>query len=428
MVTTARRQEKDRRVGSAFADGTKYQKVKVDMKKHSLLLAFAGMIAALLACSPFLINTPEPSPQPTANTITLPTAVIVEKEDETTPDSLSPTIGDFVGLYNQVSPGVVSIFTYTELGPPHNDNIPSGQGSGFVVDEEGYIVTNMHVVSGADQIEVDLLNGTKGWAELIGSDPDSDLAVLKVDLPREALTPLPLGDSDTVQVGEFVVAIGNPFGLSGSMTVGVVSAVGRTLDSERTAPGGAFFTAGDIIQTDAAINPGNSGGPLINLDGQVVGVNRAIRTESFTVTGDAANSGVGFAIPVNIVRQVVPSLISEGRYDYPYLGISSLSDLNLKTLETLGLPADVSGVYITCITADSPADEAGLIGAGPCGSTTSLEEGGDLIIAIDGQRVRDFSELLSYLINHTEVGQTVNFTVLRDGEEIELDLMIGPRP
>jgi 2-alkenal reductase len=386
------------------------------------------MTAALLACSTILPDTPEPSPKRATDVITLPTAANVENDDEAPPNPLAPITEDLVTLYNQVSPGVVTIFTYTEIGPPHNDNIPSGQGSGFVIDEQGYIVTNMHVVADADQIEVDLLSGAKGWAELVGSDPDSDLAVLKVDLPEEALTPLPLGDSDEVEVGEFVVAIGNPFGLSGSMTVGVVSAVGRTLDSERTAPGGAFFTAGDIIQTDAAINPGNSGGPLINLNGQVVGVNRAIRTESFTVTGDAANSGVGFAIPVNIVRQVVPSLIRDGRYDYPYLGISSLSDLNLKTLEALGLPADATGVYITCITEDSPADDAGLIGAGPCGAATSLTEGGDLIVAIDGQRMRDFSELLSHLINHTEVGQTVKLTVIREGEEIELDLTIGARP
>jgi 2-alkenal reductase len=229
-------------------------------------------------------------------------------------------------------------------------------------------------------------------------------------------------------VGEFVVAIGNPFGLSGSMTVGIVSAVGRTLDSERTAPGGSFFTAGDIIQTDAAINPGNSGGPLINLNGEVVGVNRAIRTESFTVTGDAANSGVGFAIPINIVRRVVPALIKQGNYNYPYLGISSISDLNLKVLETLELPSDSYGAYITCITADSPADGAGLVGAGPCGGVTPLSTGGDLIIGIDGQVVRDFNDLLSYLINHTDVGQTVELTVIRDGEQMEIDLTLGARP
>lgn len=398
------------------------------MKKQAFVLAGIALTSALLACSPFLAASPTPSPNPTPAAITFPTAVTVETNQDTNSESEQTVPGDLVSLYRQVSPGVVTIFIYNEFGSPGNDTNPSGQGSGFIIDEQGHIVTNMHVVAEADQIEVDFLSGAKAWAELIGTDPDSDLAVLKVDVPEEVLAPLPLGDSDSVEVGEFVVAIGNPFGLSGSMTIGIVSAVGRTLDSERTAPGGAFFTAGDIIQTDAAINPGNSGGPLINLDGDVVGVNRAIRTESFTVTGDAANSGVGFAIPVNIIRRVVPSLIQQGRYDYPYLGISSLSDLNLRVLEELELPSDAYGAYITCITVDSPAEEAGLVGAGPCGGVTPLSTGGDLIIGIDGQGVRDFNDLLSYLINHAEVGQTVQLTVIRDDEELDIDLTLGARP
>ncbi|NIS82389.1 MAG: PDZ domain-containing protein [Anaerolineales bacterium] len=335
--------------------------------------------------------------------------------------------GDLAGLYTRVNPGVVAIWTFSGIGPDAEDSIPSGQGSGFVVDKAGYIVTNQHVIDGASAIEVDFPSGLKAWAELVGTDPDSDLAVLKVDVPEESLVPLPLGDSDQVQVGELVVAIGNPFGFEGTMTIGIISAKGRTLESINPAPGGSFFSAGDIIQTDAAINPGNSGGPLINMQGEVIGVNRAIRTETFTVGGDAANTGVGFAIPINIVRRVLPSLISVGEYEYPYLGISSLSEWNLRTIELLGLPSNALGAYVTCVTPGSPADEAGLRGAGDC-NESGLIGGGDLIIAIDNHAVRRFSELLTYLLNHTEVGQTVTLSVLRNGEYVDVQLTIGARP
>jgi 2-alkenal reductase len=337
--------------------------------------------------------------------------------------------GDLVSLYQSVNPGVVTIWTYLSEGSQPVDTAPTGQGSGFVIDGEGHIVTNQHVITDATEIEVNFSSGWKGWAELVGTDPDSDLAILKVDAPASELYPLPLGDSDQVRVGEFVVAIGNPFGLSGTMTVGIVSAKGRTLFSENPAPGGAFFSAGDIIQSDAAINPGNSGGPLINLRGEVIGVNRAIRTETFTVTGGAANSGVGFAIPINIVRRVAPSIIETGSYDYPYLGISSLNEesWNLRTIEALGFPSDALGAYVTCVTPDSPADQAGVVGAGVC-SDIGLQRGGDLIIAIDDLPVRQFSDLLSYLINHTQVDQVVTLTVLRDGVELSLPLTLGARP
>jgi S1-C subfamily serine protease len=335
----------------------------------------------------------------------------------------------FAAHYAALSPGVVAILTYSDVGAPHDGQIPTGQGTGFVIDTEGHILTNHHVIDGAKEIEVDFPQGMKAWAELLGKDPDSDLAVLKVDLPALQLVPLPLGDSDLVRVGDPVAAIGNPFGLAGTMTVGIVSALERTLDSERQAPGGSAFSAGDIIQTDAAINPGNSGGPLLNQHGQVIGVNRAIRTENFTVSGDAANSGVGFAIPVNIVKRVVPLLIQEGSYRYPYLGISSLSSerWTLPILEQLDLPPNASGAYVTCVTPGGPAEKAGLIGAGSCDSE-SLSSGGDLLVAIDGQAIIDFNDLLSYLVEHTEVGQEVTVRVLRDGKEVDLPVTIGPRP
>jgi 2-alkenal reductase len=317
-----------------------------------------------------------------------------------------------------------------DVGAPHDESIPTGQGSGFVIDKQGHIVTNQHVIQDANDIEVDFPTGVKAWATLLGTDPDSDLAVLKVDIPGEFLIPLPLGDSDLVSVGEFVVAIGNPFGLSGTMTVGIVSAIGRTLDSERQAPGGGSFSAGDLIQTDAAINPGNSGGPLLNLNGQVVGINRAIQTEAFSAEGSAVNSGVGFAIPVNILRRVAPSLIENGKYDYPYLGISSLNESfwNLKTLEALGFGSNVSGAYITEVVRNGPAEQAGLRGGRDESTIPGLLAGGDLIIAIDGHPVHHYDDLISYLFKNIEVGQIVTITVLRENEEVNLALTTGARP
>ena len=401
------------------------------VKAQRALAPILVLVVTTLACSVSLPTTLTLSETPGAPPTTggAPPAVI-----PTIPASIAPlqapaTGEDVATLYARVSPGVVTIWNFADLGAPHPDTVPAGQGTGFVIDLDGHIITNQHVVLGAQQIEIDFPSGIKAWGELVAVDPDSDLALLKVDVPPEALTPLPLGDSDLVRVGDRVVAIGNPFGLSGTMTSGIVSALGRTLDSEHAAPGGQPFTAGDIIQTDAAINPGNSGGPLLNLQGEVIGINRAIRTESFTVSGDAASSGVGFAVPVNIVRRVVPALIARGEYAYPYLGVSSLDEqqLNLKIIELLGLPGDATGAYVTCVTAGGPADRAGIRGAGGC-DAPNLSPGGDLITAVDGVRIRHFGELLSYLINHASVGQEVVVTVLRGSQELDIPVTLGPRP
>jgi len=402
------------------------------MKMRSIMIIVVAMalISVTISCSipaawlrnPAATETPTSSDQPTP----------ISSEPSAIPTMSGEALmveGDLTNLYQRINPGVVTIWRYDIVGSGHEQSLPTGQGSGFVIDLEGYIITNLHVIDGADEIEVDFPSGLKVWAELVGTDPDSDLAVLKVNVPEKELVPLPLGDSDKVRVGDFVVAIGNPFGLSGSMTIGIISAIGRTLDSENPAPGGGRFAAGDIIQTDAAINPGNSGGPLINMHGEVIGVNRAIRSESFTVRGDIANSGVGFAIPINILRQVVPKIIENGSYDYPYLGIVSLGDdlWNLKTIEALGLPSDATGAYITGIALGGPAEEAG-IRSGSQSTSIGIFAGGDLIIAIDDQPVRRFSELLSYIINHTQVDQVVILTILRDGEELDIPLTIGARP
>jgi 2-alkenal reductase len=203
--------------------------------------------------------------------------------------------------------------------------------------------------------------------------------------------------------------------------------LGRTLDSIRTAPGGNFFTAGDLIQTDAAINPGNSGGPLLNIKGEVIGINRAIRTFNFTSQDDPLNSGIGFAIAINIVKRVVPSLINEGFFDYPYLGISSIDDLSLLQQEALDLP-QFNGAYISSITPDSPAERAGLRAGTESTNILNLDAGGDLIVAIDGIPIQTFSDLLSYLIQQKSPGDVIVLTVLRDNEEIDIELTLGKRP
>jgi 2-alkenal reductase len=400
-------------------------------RRHVLAVVVLAVLLSNLACGLELVP-PSPVEETLSPALELPasTSPAVNLTAPILNDQTEVTRGDLASLYANVSPGVVTIWVFDDVSAGLAGSLPAGQGSGFVIDEEGYIITNQHVVSSADEIEVDFPSGAKAWAELIGTDPDSDLAVLKVDLDPEFLTPLPLGDSDGISVGEFVVAIGNPFGLRGTMTVGVISAIGRTLESERTTPGGLRFSAGDLIQTDAAINPGNSGGPLLNMNGEVIGVNRAIQTESFTVEGDAASSGVGFAIPVNIVRRVAPGIIQNGEYLYPYLGISSLDDdlWNLKTIEALGYGPFTNGAYITEVIPSGPAEQAGLRGGDAETSIPNLRSGGDLIIAIDGEPIYKFADLLSYLFKYTNAGQSVTLTVIRDNEEVEIPLTIGARP
>jgi 2-alkenal reductase len=262
---------------------------------------------------------------------------------------------------------------------------------------------------------------------VIGTDVDADIAVIKVDAPADQLHPLAIGDSSTLNVGEQVVAIGNPFGLSGTMTVGIVSGLGRTQPAHES-PEGGFFSTADIIQTDAAINPGNSGGPLFNLQGEVVGVNQSIRTNNFNDnTGNAVNSGVGFSISINLVKRIVPYLIRDGGYQYPYLGISSSSNLSLEQIEELGLNT-YTGAYVTNVTPGGPADQAGVRGGETPTSFPNLIAGGDVIVAIDGQPVETFDDLLTHLTLNKSPGDTAVLTVLRDGQTMDIPVTLGTRP
>jgi len=384
------------------------------MRHSRIFMVLSVLFLAVLACQS-ASGVPAPLAAPSSPTMRPPV------ETSSLPAGANPVTQQDIltGLYQQVSPGIVAIQVTTDQG--------SSLGSGFVHDDRGYIVTNYHVVEGATQVEVDFMSGFKTYGTVIGTDLDSDLAVIKVDAPAGELHPVSLGDSSGLQVGQTVIAIGNPFGLSGTMTVGIISAMGRTLDSARSTPGGTFFTAGDIIQTDAAINPGNSGGPLFDLNGNVIGVNRAIRTTNFTDTGEPVNSGIGFAISINIVKRVVPVLITDGKYDYPYLGVSSMDDLSLATIEALGLKS-FTGAYVTQVVDGGPADKAGIKQGDKVTSIPNLFAGGDLIIAIDGQTIRRFDEMLAYLIGNKSPGDTVVLTVLRGEDTVDVSVKLDKRP
>jgi S1-C subfamily serine protease len=381
------------------------------MKTKKSVLAFAVLALALLACQASSLQTQQALPVPVSEPV-LPVAPI----DSNAANPATEQDG-LVALYESVSPGTVAIIT------------DQGQGSGFVYDGLGNVVTNYHVIEGATTVEVRFPSGYMAYGTIVGTDLDSDLAVIKVDAPSNELHPLPLGDSELLKVGQTVVAIGNPFGLNSTMTVGIVSALGRTLDSAHQASEGSFFTAGDIIQTDAAINPGNSGGPLFNTKGQVIGINRAIRTTNFSDTGEPVNSGIGFAISVNIVKRVVPVLIDAGKYDYPYLGLSSLpsENLNLPVVEALGLKSYL-GAYVTDVVSGGPADKAGIIPGNKPTNIPNLSSGGDLIVAIDGQAVRTFDEMLAYLITSKGPGDSVVLQVLRGNEKVDVTVVLGSRP
>ncbi len=377
------------------------------MKKRLALpvLLVAVMMTALACDFTSLLPTATANPVPTLAADLQPVSLTQQEERLTS-------------IYEQFSPGVVSILTSTS------------QGSGWVYDSDGHIVTNNHVVEGETRVEVDFSSGYKTYGDVIGTDSYSDLAVIQVDAPASELFPLPLGDSDTLQVGQSVIAIGNPFGLSGTMTVGIISALARALPSGTVAPGGGYFSSGDIIQTDAALNPGNSGGPLLNLDGEVIGVNSAIRTTGYTDTGEPVNSGIGFAISINTVKRIVPSLIENGKFDYPYLGLSAVDDLPLQAIELLGL-TQTTGAYVTSLIPGGPAEQAG-IRAGNQPLTEpgyhTLAAGGDLIIAADGEPVRLFDDLLGYLLLHKAPGDTIVLTVLRGGEQMDIEVILGTRP
>jgi 2-alkenal reductase len=318
------------------------------------------------------------------------------------------------GRYGQLSPGVVNIEVLIQSA---TEGEGVGAGSGFILDNQGHIVTNNHVVAGATLVLVNFATGLQAEAQVLGTDDDSDLAVVQVSELPTGTFPLPLADSSQVQVGDWAIAIGNPFGLGGSMTLGIVSAIGRSIPS-----GATQYNIPEAIQTDAAINPGNSGGPLFNLAGQVIGVNAQILTG-----GAEANTGVGFAIPSNVVKLVAPALIQDGAYQWPWLGISG-SSINLVIAEANKLPSQ-QGAYITTVVPDSPAAQAGLQGSSDETTVRGLTVpvGGDVVVEADGNPVANFTALLDYIAFH-QPGDTIVFTVLRNGERQQVSVTLAARP
>jgi len=380
--------------------------------------SFQRTTTAAVRARPVAAIQPTPRPQ-----------VVVEPP----PDGIDYESAVLRNVYAQVNPAVVNITTLmthpavdasTDLPLPDDGQdeelLPVGSGSGFVWDTAGHIVTNYHVVEGAEQVQVTFSDGTMSVAEVIGVDEDSDLAVIQIDPAGYNLTPVRSGAIEDLYVGMRVAAIGNPFGLRGTLTSGIVSAIGRSIPSR------GRYSIPDSIQTDAAINPGNSGGPLLNEHGEVIGVNAQIRSEV------RANSGVGFAIPISIVDRVVPSLIGRGRYEHSYMGVSGSTYSPICAGE-LNLAPALRGVLVGEVMRGGPADRAGLQGAdrrvttrypGVCPSVA----GGDVVTAINGQPVTSFDDVLIFMDRYTSPGDTVTLAVLRNGAEQEVRLQLSARP
>ncbi|HRE46991.1 MAG TPA: trypsin-like peptidase domain-containing protein [Aggregatilineales bacterium] len=354
-----------------------------------------------------------------------------------TPTPVPPFIVSQAEAYQQT---LINVFARAESSVVNVEVVTANtfdeadsSGSGFVYDMQGYIITNAHVVRDATRIDVTFRDGYSASAAIIGIDNYSDLAVIQVKIDARHLFPLSLGDSSDLKVGQTVIAIGNPFGLLSSMTTGVISATGRTLNSARmiSPRTRTAYQNPSIIQTDAQINPGNSGGPLLNLYGEVIGVNTAIRSET------GIFQGIGFAVPVNTVKRVIPQLISKGRADYTWLGITAISPQNTglsgitvaSLAELYALPVDY-GVLVSDVVPNSPAARAGLQG----GSRTvvirgvNVTIGGDIIIAINSVPIRDFDQLIGYLVANTSPGDVVTLTLYRGATLVEVDITLEARP
>ncbi len=322
---------------------------------------------------------------------------------------INESTGTFAPLYEEVDESVVIV------NAAGNE---ASQGSGFIYNESGYIVTNEHVVDEADRIKVRFTDGTTRQASIIGSDPYTDLAVLEVS--KNDLDPLPLADSTEVKPGQRSIAMGAPFGLDNSITVGYVSQVGRSLPVQEIGLEG--FRIRDVIQTDAAINPGNSGGPLLNSRGEVIGVNTAIETETGTF------SGIGFAIPSNTVKRVVPQMINQGEARHPWIGIRGLS-MNEQLADEMGVNR-TTGFLVMNTSVGGPAEAAGLRGGNRTETIDGINYrvGGDIIVAINGKEMLGYQDIINFLARETSVGEEVTITVLRDGERVDISLTLEDRP
>ena len=389
------------------------------LRQSSLLSAILGgaIVGALftLAIAAGWIEAEDDS----STTVTAPVAAPVAVSDG----------GEETNLVNEIyrRSGAGIAFVKSELGPESGPGInpfgePEGEGgaatgSGFLIDRDGHVVTNNHVVEGARRVEVTLGSSDETYdAEIVGTDPATDVALLDIDAPAEGLRPLALGDSSRVQVGEPVVAIGNPFGLERTVTAGIVSALQRQIQ----APNG--FSISHVIQTDAAINPGNSGGPLIDSSGRVIGINSQIQTG-----GGQGNVGIGFAVPINTAREVVEQIERSGDVQHAYLGVKG-GTITPDLADALKLPVD-HGVLIDEVVEGGPADEAGIEGGDTSATIegATIRLGGDVVTKIDGKAIDSMEDLID-AVNAASPGDEMTFTVLRDGKDEEVTVKLGVRP
>jgi len=333
-----------------------------------------------------------------------------ENESKSTADSSSKIFKDVQGSVVQITREIKEAPT----GAPGDKNVTS-LGSGFVFDKEGRIITNHHVVDDSKNVDVTFIDGNRYVASVLGSDPFNDVAVIKIKQNISGLRPLPLGNSSAVEVGDQVIAIGNPYGLAGSMSLGIVSQKGRLISNE-----GSQFSIPSVIQTDALINPGNSGGPLLNMNEEVIGMNTA-----GVLSDSGAFSGIGLAVPSNTISKIVPTLISKGNYTHPWLGISATTLTSKLTENFKNLSRDFKGVYVDSITKDGPSDNAGLRG-----STTDQygdKHGNDIITAVDNHNVTYMEDLVSYIDENKRPGDKLDLTVFRNHSYSDINVVLGDR-
>jgi S1-C subfamily serine protease len=382
-------------------------------------LIAAVLVASALACSLPAVTAPAPTPTPTAPPT--PTAAPPQAPPVSTAEPANALEAQVVAVYDQAGPAVVNITSRAIAYDFFMQPVPQeGTGSGFLYDTEGHVVTNYHVVADAESVSVALTTGEVYPAAIVGTDPSNDLAVLRIEA-ENLPNPISLGDSEQLRVGQFVVAIGSPFRQAGTLTVGVISALGRVIES----PDGRFI--GEAIQTDAAINPGNSGGPLLDLWGRVIGVNSQI------ISPSQASAGIGFAVSANTVRRVIPQLIAQGRYPHPWLEVSTVPfDVEgARLLREAGMEVPVEqGLLVVEVVPGSSAAQAGIRGSDRAVriGNARIPLGGDIITAINGKPIANSQELTVYLETETQVGDRVEVTLIRDGQEMTVTVTLAERP
>ena len=376
------------------------------MDKSGLLVGSAlGAMAVITIFTVFFISPPEPI----NSAIDSSEKYDIQTKKQVEPYSNNLSLSE---IFEKTEPGVVRV----NVQRTNSVDGVGGIGSGFVFDKKGHIITNAHVVSDATKVVITFLDGRSYNAEIIGADEYTDIAVIKVNTDFSLLQPVSLGDSSTLKVGEEITAIGNPFGLSGSMTSGIISQVGRLLPTENQ------YSIPDVIQTDAAINPGNSGGPLLNMMGGVVGINTAIQSNT------GSNTGVGFAIPSQTIAKIVPTLIEKGEYKHPWIGVSG-RDIDPDLAKVLKV-TDAIGFLIVAVVEDSPASKAGLIGSEKTIEVDGVNYpiGGDIIVAVDGIEVRQIDDILIHLQRAKSIGDEMVLEVLRDNRTTNITIILQERP